>query len=213
MHKKSRQRFKYFENRKSFLDEIKSIFHHVWRTNIEVNRGNFFESLILRTSFLSKTGLVDRWLVWKKNLFYHFSPRHWNTGLVSSGATLTSWGKGASLALVGNPSSDGVTIKMPYGVDALHQPASHPIFFYWFSWNWIWLYCCISSDWLREMNAGGSCDYCWCLFFFGFLRPDLSPWGYGNRCFLVALQRLVVRRPKLKVPTKRLLLEQVKLSG
>ena len=25
-----------------------------------------------------------------------------------------SWGEGASLALVGNPSSDGVTIKMPY---------------------------------------------------------------------------------------------------
>ena len=35
-------------------------------------------------------------------------------------ASLTSWGEGASLALVGHPSSDGVTIKMPYGVDALH---------------------------------------------------------------------------------------------
>ena len=43
-------------------------------------------------------------------------------GLVSSGASLTSWGEGASLALVGNPSSDHVTIKMPYGVDILHQP-------------------------------------------------------------------------------------------
>ena len=42
--------------------------------------------------------------------------------------SLTSWGEGASLALVGRPSSDGVTIKMPYGVDVLHQPASHPIF-------------------------------------------------------------------------------------
>ena len=38
---------------------------------------------------------------------------------------------GASLALVGNPSSDGVTMKMPYGVDVLHQPALHPIFSYW----------------------------------------------------------------------------------
>ena len=37
-----------------------------------------------------------------------------STGLVSSGASLTSWGEGASLALVGDPSSDGVTIKMPY---------------------------------------------------------------------------------------------------
>ena len=60
------------------------------------------------------------------------SPRDFeNTGLVSSGASLTSWGEGASLALVGHPSSDGVTIKMPYGVDVLHWPASHPIFSYW----------------------------------------------------------------------------------
>ena len=46
--------------------------------------------------------------------------------------SLTSWGEGASLALVGHPSSDGVTIKIPYGVDVLlHRPASHPIFSYW----------------------------------------------------------------------------------
>ena len=57
--------------------------------------------------------------------------RHLNTGLVSSGDSLTSWGEGASLALVGNPSSDGITIKMPYGVDVLHRPALHPIFSYW----------------------------------------------------------------------------------
>ena len=37
---------------------------------------------------------------------------------------LTTWGKGVSLALVGNPSSDGIAIKMPYGVDVLHGPAS-----------------------------------------------------------------------------------------
>ena len=36
--------------------------------------------------------------------------RHWNTGLVSSRVSLTSWGEGASLALVGHPSSDGITI-------------------------------------------------------------------------------------------------------
>ena len=39
---------------------------------------------------------------------------------VSSGASLTSCGEGASLALVGNPSSDGIVIKMPYGVEVLH---------------------------------------------------------------------------------------------
>ena len=30
------------------------------------------------------------------------------------------WGEDASLALVGHPSSDGIMIKMPYGVDVLH---------------------------------------------------------------------------------------------
>ena len=47
-----------------------------------------------------------------------------NTVLVSSGVNLTSWGERASLALVCHPSSDGVTIKMLYGVDVLHRPAS-----------------------------------------------------------------------------------------
>ena len=37
-----------------------------------------------------------------------------------SGASLTSCGESASLALVGNPSSDGVVIKVLYGVDVLH---------------------------------------------------------------------------------------------
>ena len=38
------------------------------------------------------------------------------------------WGEGSFLALVGNSYSDGVMIKMPYAVDVLHRPASHPIF-------------------------------------------------------------------------------------
>ena len=42
-------------------------------------------------------------------------------GLVSSGVSLNSRREGASLALVGNPSSDGVAIKMSYGVDVLHR--------------------------------------------------------------------------------------------
>ena len=52
------------------------------------------------------------------------------------------------------------------------------------------------------MNAGGSCDYSWCLSFFGFLKPDLSPWGYRNRCFLIALCRLIIRMPNLNAATK-----------
>ena len=54
-----------------------------------------------------------------------------NTGLVSSRASLTSRGEGASLALVSNPSSHGVMIKMPDGVDVLQRPALHTIFSYW----------------------------------------------------------------------------------
>ena len=41
-----------------------------------------------------------------------------------SGASLTSWGQSAFLALVGHRSSDGVTIKMPFGVNVLHRLAS-----------------------------------------------------------------------------------------
>ena len=50
------------------------------------------------------------------------------TGLVSSRDILTSWGEGASLALVGHPSSDGVTIKMPYGVDVFIDQLCTPSF-------------------------------------------------------------------------------------
>ena len=62
----------------------------------------------------------------------HFSLRHGNTGLVSSRVSLTSCGEGASLPLLG-PTSDGVKIKIPYGVDVLlHRPAPQTIFSYWF---------------------------------------------------------------------------------
>ena len=60
-----------------------------------------------------------------------FTLRLSNTGLVPSGASLTLLGEGASLAFVGHLSSDCVTRKISYGVDVLHWPALHPIFFYW----------------------------------------------------------------------------------
>ena len=47
---------------------------------------------------------------------------------MSSGASLTSWGEGASLALVDHPSNDGVTMKMPYGVDVLMDQLRTPSF-------------------------------------------------------------------------------------
>ena len=49
---------------------------------------------------------------------------------MSSGASLTSRREGATLALVGHPSSDGVMIEMRYGVDVLQQPALQPTFSY-----------------------------------------------------------------------------------
>ena len=60
------------------------------------------------------------------------SPRHWNPELVFSGVSLTSWGESVSLALVGYPSSVGVLIKTPYGVDVLlHRLFPHPILSCW----------------------------------------------------------------------------------
>ena len=56
-------------------------------------------------------------------------------GLVTSWASLTSWGEGASFALVVRASSDGITIKLLSGVDVLQQPASHPILLGWLKLN------------------------------------------------------------------------------
>ena len=39
-------------------------------------------------------------------------PRPGNTGLMSNGDSLISWGERSSLALVGNPSRDGVSIEI-----------------------------------------------------------------------------------------------------
>ena len=47
---------------------------------------------------------------------------------MTSGASLTTWREGASLSLVGRPSSDGVSIKMPYGVDVFIDQLRTPSF-------------------------------------------------------------------------------------
>ena len=60
-----------------------------------------------------------------KSIKVKFRSSWTNTGSVFSGASLISRGKGASLPLVGDPSSDGVAIKMSYVVDILHRPVSH----------------------------------------------------------------------------------------
>ena len=124
---------------------------------------------------------------------------------MSSRASLNSWGEGVSLALVGHPSSNGVTIKMPSRVDVLHNQFCTPIFP-------IGLVITESGFIVRSIETG---IRRWMLVvavisvdaypFFGFLRPDLSPWGYRNRCFLVVLCCLIVRRLNLDVATKKLL--------
>ena len=44
-------------------------------------------------------------------------------GWCPAGPVLSHRAEDASLALADHPSRDGVTIKMPYGVDVLHRPA------------------------------------------------------------------------------------------
>ena len=74
-------------------------------------------------------------LPWKKTLksktIFPHSEKHIYSRSRGESHKFTSWGEGAFLALLGHLSSDGVMIKMPYGVDVLlHQPALHPIFSY-----------------------------------------------------------------------------------
>ena len=84
---------------------------------------------LLTSIFLSEPHQKDQIINQKDQI--SFPPIHWNIGSVSSGVSLTSWGEGAFLALVGHRSSDGVTIKIPCVVDVLlHRPASHPILSY-----------------------------------------------------------------------------------
>ena len=93
-----------------------------------------FLILIDFTDFEILTDYIN-WYFTEFGIFTDFTdftfPRHWNTELVSSGASLATWGEGASLVLVGDTCSDGVTIRMPDGVDVLHRSALHPIFSYW----------------------------------------------------------------------------------
>ena len=60
MPKKSRQKFKYLENEKSFYDEIKSIFHQFWRAIIEANKQFFFESESPTLIILSHSNLTQK---------------------------------------------------------------------------------------------------------------------------------------------------------
>ena len=69
---------------------------------------------------------------------------------MSSGASLTSWGEGASLALIGHPPSDGVTVKMPHGVWTSFTP-------HLFLLGWLKLNLALLLDQLRQAYK----DECW----------------------------------------------------
>ena len=103
-----------------------------------------------------------------------------NSRLVYSQVSLTSWGEDVPWALAGHSSSDGVTKKIPYGVNLLlHQPTSNLIFFCWVGYNWIWIIRSVETDlgkWKLvevEINIDA-------YLFFGFHRTDLSPWEYRD---------------------------------
>ena len=114
-----------------------------------------------------------------------------------------------------HPISKGIP---PISVSLLLLNNSHPLGFslkrhslpHWLGWLMVGLVgvnglvnteadSLVSWNWLRELNANGSSDCYWCLSFCGLLRPDLSPWGYRDRCFLVAFWHLIVRRLNLEV--------------
>ena len=55
--------------------------------------------------------------------------KYWVGGVQRSGVSLTLWGEVVSLALAGQPSSDGITIKNTFGVDVYYIDQSHTLSF------------------------------------------------------------------------------------
>ena len=112
--------------------------------------------------------------------------------------------------MVGHPSSGGVTIKKPYGVDVfLYQPASHPIFPLGLVTEFDVIIRLVETGLgrLRLVEAVIRLD---AYRFFGILRPHLSRWGC-RKCFLVALSCLIVQWSTFEVATKRLPNQQLKI--
>ena len=131
---------------------------------------------------------------------------------MSSGASPAWCGEGDSLVLADHPSSDGVTIKTPYSVDVLLQSRTTSFPTGLVKTESAFVVRSIEPD-LGRWSLVVAVISVYAYPFFGLLRPDLSPWGYGNRCLLVALFCLIVRRANLEVATRRLLHQQVKIPG
>ena len=174
---------------------------------------------------VTKWNSLDNCLYWKKKKNYwkfffcltllkrgrifiswriSISLRHWNTGLVSSGVNLTSWGEGASVALVAHPYSDCLMIKKGYGVDVLlHWPACTSSFPIWLVKT--------KSDFIVRSAETSLGRWMLVVVVISVAASPFLAWEY--RCFLVALCWLIVRRPNLEVATKRLLHRKVKILG
>ena len=108
--------------------------------------------------------------------------------------------------MVTQTSSDSVTTKLSYdGINVLPYWLNlNLVFFSGDGQNWILnLNHQTSWNWLSKMKAGGSYNYCWCLCS---LRPDQWPWKNKNKCFLVPLCSLVVRKLKTSGQEASLLL-------
>ena len=87
----------------------------------------------LSVGFSQKSSITDVRLDFKYVSTFTLKPftsRHWNTGLVSSGASLTSWGEGTSLALAGDGDKNDKDVhnKMLYRVDVLHWTVAPNLF-------------------------------------------------------------------------------------
>ena len=136
-----------------------------------------FRTFIFGTSTHGVYIFLNFVLLHKQVAIYYIPPRHWNTGLVSSGVSLNSWGEGASLALLGHPSSDSITIKILYGVDVFYIDQlctpSFPIKLVKTKSDFIVGSVETSFERWTLVVAVVSVDD---ILFFGFLGPDLSLW-------------------------------------
>ena len=79
---------------------------------------NLYITFLLRLLFSTYSILFTQFTV-PYTLYYYFSPETLKNLVGVQQDSVASWGESASLALVGHCSSDGVTIKIPYGIDDL----------------------------------------------------------------------------------------------
>ena len=190
---------------------------HVIRT-CSANKTECWWTQTLRNLIFHEQVLTSNLWVGKDsvNARHWNTPRHWSTGLVSSldpdwlrlGRGQSYLMGGTCLFSLGWPPwcHDKNVLRVMFYINQLHTP-SFPIELVKTESGCI----CRSSEtgygrWTLLVAVISFDAYP-----FGFLRHDLSPWGCGNKCFLVTLCHLIVRRANLEVAIKMLLHQQVKV--